>query len=59
MIKVYLDVEDYFQDCPFFSTNTSDITNSEGTHLVYASCEYKESCGRSVKFMDSKMKKEY
>ena len=58
MIKVYLDVEDYCQDCPFFSANTSDITNSEGTHLVYVSCECKESCGRLVKFMDSKMKKE-
>lgn len=58
MIRLFLDVEDYCNDCPFFSPNTSHASNGEGTHLVYVSCEHKASCGRLIKFLDSKIKKE-
>lgn len=58
MIKLSLDTEDYCNDCPFFSPETSHASNGEGTHLVYVSCENKATCSRLIKFLDSKNKKE-
>ena len=56
MIKISLDVEDYCNDCPYFSTETSHATNGEGTHLIYVSCEHKVSCSRLFNYLDSKIK---
>ena len=52
MIKISLDVEDYCNDCPYFSTETSHATNGEGTHLIYVSCEHKVSCRRLFNYLD-------
>lgn len=56
MIKISLDVEDYCNDCPYFSTETSHATNGEGTHLIYVSCEHKISCSRLFNYLDSRIK---
>lgn len=57
MINVSLDIEDYCNDCPFFSTETSNASCCDGTHLIYVSCEHKVLCSRLVKYLDSRMKR--
>ena len=46
MIKISLDVEDYCNDCPYFSTETSHATNGE----------HKVSCSRLFNYLDSRIK---
>lgn len=57
MINVKLDVENYCNDCPFFEAETFHARNSEGTHLIYISCENKVSCSRLVQYLDSRAKR--
>lgn len=58
MIKVTLDVSHYCDDCPFFSPETSHVSNGEGTHLVYVACKNKNRCTQLINFLESKTKKE-
>ena len=44
MINAILNVDDICQDCPYFSTETNHVTNYDGTHMIYISCEHHDLC---------------
>lgn len=58
MIKVTLDTLHYCDDCPFFSPETSHVSDNKSTHLVYVTCKHKNSCSNLINFLESKTKKE-
>lgn len=45
MIKTVLNVDKICQDCPYFSSSTSHITNYDNYHIVEITCEHHGLCG--------------
>ena len=57
MINTVLNVDDICQDCPYFSTETDHVTNCDGIHMIYISCEHRELCNRLRKHIEKEMNK--
>ena len=58
MIEITLNVEDYCNDCPFFSTETTHVRNAVSANLVIISCKHKCLCKRLIEHLDSRTKRE-
>ena len=55
MIDAILNVDDICQDCPYFSTETDHLTNYDGIHMIYISCEHRDLCNRIRKHIEKEM----
>lgn len=44
MINTVLNVDDICQDCPYFLMETNYLTNYDGVHMIYISCEHSDLC---------------
>ena len=57
MINTILNVDDICQDCPYFSMETNQLTNYDGLHMIYISCEHSELCNYLRKHIEKETNK--
>lgn len=59
MIQTILNVDDICQDCPYFSMETNHVTNYvtnyDGIHMIYISCEHSELCDHLRKHIEKEL----
>ena len=57
MINTVLQVDNICQDCPYFSMETEHITNRDGIHMIYISCERRDLCEYLRKYIKKEVNK--
>ena len=57
MINTVLNVDDICQDCPYFSVEMNHLTNCDGIHMIYISCEHSDLCNHLRKHIEKETNK--